>query len=91
MKAIILAAGVGRRLGRQMPKSLIRLGNGKTILAHQLNGLLRLFRPQDITVVVGFNHQFTHLPLYGFSKADLKYLADAVLESVREMRQGTTA
>ncbi|HDY65926.1 MAG TPA: DegT/DnrJ/EryC1/StrS family aminotransferase [Phycisphaerae bacterium] len=38
-----------------------------------------------------FNHQFTHLPLYDFSKADLKYLADAVLESVHEMRQGTTA
>ena len=33
-----------------------------------------------------FNHQFTHLPLYDFNKADLKYLADAVLESVREMR-----
>ena len=57
MKAIILAAGAGRRLGRQMPKSLIRLGNGKRILTHQLDGLLRLFRPQDITVVVGFKKE----------------------------------
>ena len=57
MKAVILAAGAGRRLGKQMPKSLIRLANGKTILEHQLDGLLSLFQPQNITVVVGFKKE----------------------------------
>lgn len=35
-----------------------------------------------------FNHQFTHLPLYKFEKAQLEYLADAVIESVRELTRG---
>ncbi|PIV52617.1 MAG: hypothetical protein COY53_02665 [Elusimicrobia bacterium CG_4_10_14_0_8_um_filter_37_32] len=34
-----------------------------------------------------FLHRFTHLPLYNFTKAQLKYLADAVIESVEEMRK----
>jgi dTDP-4-amino-4,6-dideoxygalactose transaminase len=35
-----------------------------------------------------FNHRFTHLPLYKFDNKDLKYLADAVIESVEEMKDG---
>ena len=35
-----------------------------------------------------FNHQFTHLPLYDFSRQDLKFMADAVIESVNEMKTG---
>ena len=35
-----------------------------------------------------FNHRFTHLPLYDLTKAQLKYMADAVIESVEEMRAG---
>jgi len=35
-----------------------------------------------------FNHQFTHLPLYGLTRAQVKYMADAVVESVAEMRAG---
>ena len=36
-----------------------------------------------------FQHRFTHLPLYDFSKEQLAYLADAVVESVSEMKRGT--
>ncbi|MFO7974124.1 MAG: DegT/DnrJ/EryC1/StrS family aminotransferase [Candidatus Hydrogenedentota bacterium] len=36
-----------------------------------------------------FQHRFTHLPLYDFSKDQLRYLADAVVESVEEMKRGT--
>jgi dTDP-4-amino-4,6-dideoxygalactose transaminase len=35
-----------------------------------------------------FNRRFTHLPLYEFGREDLKYLADAVIDAVREMRAG---
>ena len=33
-----------------------------------------------------FNRQFTHLPLYDFAPADLKYMADAVIAAVAEMK-----
>ena len=35
-----------------------------------------------------FKHQFTHLPLYDFTKSQVKYMADAVIESVAEMKAG---
>ena len=35
-----------------------------------------------------FNRRFTHLPLYEFDRPQLKYLADAVIESVKEMKAG---
>lgn len=35
-----------------------------------------------------FQHRFTHLPLYDFNKEQLKYLADAVLDAVGEMKRG---
>lgn len=35
-----------------------------------------------------FQHRFTHLPLYPFTRAQLKYLADAVIESVQELKAG---
>ncbi len=33
-----------------------------------------------------FYHRFTHLPLYGLSDEQIKYMADAVLEAVAEMQ-----
>ena len=35
-----------------------------------------------------FYQRFTHLPLYGLSDEQLKYMADAVLASVAEMQEG---
>ena len=35
-----------------------------------------------------FYKRFTHLPLYGLSKEQLKYMADAVLDAVAEMQAG---
>ena len=34
-----------------------------------------------------FQHRFTHLPLYSFEKAQVEYMADAVIESVEEMKR----
>ena len=35
-----------------------------------------------------FDRCFTHLPIYGLSDEQLKYMADAILESVKEMQEG---
>ena len=35
-----------------------------------------------------FYKRFTHLPLYGLTDEQLKYMADAVIESVKEMQAG---
>jgi perosamine synthetase len=35
-----------------------------------------------------FQHRFTHLPLYNFDKGQIQYMADAVLESVAEIKRG---
>jgi dTDP-4-amino-4,6-dideoxygalactose transaminase len=35
-----------------------------------------------------FAHRFTHLPIYGLSAAQVRYLGDAVIESVEELRRG---
>lgn len=35
-----------------------------------------------------FYHRFTHFPIYGLSKEQLDYMADAILDSVSEMQQG---
>ncbi|MFZ2642103.1 MAG: DegT/DnrJ/EryC1/StrS family aminotransferase [Verrucomicrobiia bacterium] len=35
-----------------------------------------------------FNHRFTHLPIYGLSAKQIRYLGDAVIESVAELRRG---
>ena len=53
MQAIILAAGVGSRLGRPFPKSLSVLPDGEKILGRQIR-LLREAGIASVTVVVGF-------------------------------------
>lgn len=35
-----------------------------------------------------FQRCFTHLPVYGLTKEQLKYMADAVIESVQELKKG---
>jgi len=53
MHAVILAAGVGTRLGRPFPKSLSMLPTGERILGRQIR-LLREAGVTRITIVVGF-------------------------------------
>jgi choline kinase len=57
-KALILAAGIGRRLGEpeagecQLPKAMLDF-DGRTLLARHI-GILRRLGVSDITVVIGF-------------------------------------
>lgn len=53
MKAVILAAGVGSRLGRPFPKCLSLLPTGERILGRQIR-IFRHFGIKEIFVVVGF-------------------------------------
>lgn len=54
MKIIILAAGIGSRLGNPFPKPLTPLKGGKSIMERQIDNLSTHFSVHDITVVVGF-------------------------------------
>lgn len=54
MKIIILAAGMGSRLGNPFPKPLTVLKNGKSIMGMQIENIATHFDIDDINVVVGF-------------------------------------
>ena len=54
MKIVILAAGIGSRLGNPFPKPLTSLKNGDTILKQQIINLTSYFNFDDISIVVGF-------------------------------------
>lgn len=54
MKIVILAAGIGSRLGNPFPKPLTPLHNGKTIMGMQMESLENQFQIDDIHIVVGF-------------------------------------
>lgn len=57
-QVVILAAGMGRRLGRPFPKPLTPLRDGRTILAHQLANIEATFGADaQVLIVVGFKFE----------------------------------
>ena len=54
LKIIILAAGIGSRLGNPFPKPLTLLKDGKSIMKKQLDNISKFFDINDVTIVVGF-------------------------------------
>lgn len=54
MKAIILAAGIGSRLGKPYPKPLTVLSTGESILARQVRLLTQIIPVDSIIIVTGF-------------------------------------
>ena len=55
IQAVILAAGMGTRLGRPFPKPLTPLSDGRTIMQQQMDNLQQTFGEDlRITTVVGF-------------------------------------
>jgi len=56
MKAIILAAGFGSRLGSTQPKGLTKLPDGESILGRQVR-ILKSAGLKDITIVVGYKKE----------------------------------
>jgi choline kinase len=57
MKAVILAAGIGKRLGGSIPKPLTSLFNGKTIMDFQVERLSSVVGVKNIIVVVGYKKE----------------------------------
>lgn len=54
MKIVILAAGMGSRLGNPFPKPLTPLVNNKSIMQTQMENLTAYYDMDDIYTVVGF-------------------------------------
>ena len=54
MKAIILAAGIGSRLGNSNPKPLTKLNNGESILGSQVAYLSEYLGVTNIIAIVGY-------------------------------------
>jgi choline kinase len=54
---VILAAGLGVRLGRPLPKPLTALRDGRSILQQQHDALEAAFPDSRIHTVVGFKHE----------------------------------
>ncbi|MBI1351145.1 MAG: NTP transferase domain-containing protein [Actinomycetales bacterium] len=54
VQAVILAAGMGTRLGRPWPKPLTPLSDGRTIMQQQIDNLRKVFDDLRILTVVGF-------------------------------------
>ncbi|MFC2127592.1 NTP transferase domain-containing protein [Bacteroidota bacterium] len=54
MKIVILAAGIGSRLGNPFPKPLTPLKDGNTIMGRQLKNISKYFDIDNVTTVVGF-------------------------------------
>jgi L-glutamine-phosphate cytidylyltransferase len=57
MKIVILAAGMGSRLGNPLPKPLTVLKTGDTIMGLQLSNIGKFFDMNDVMVVVGFKKE----------------------------------
>lgn len=57
MKIVILAAGIGSRLGNPFPKPLTPLKDGESIMAKQLRNIAKHFDINDVTTVVGFKKE----------------------------------
>ena len=53
-QVVILAAGMGTRLGQPFPKSLTPLRDGRTIMAQQIQNIEAVFTDSQVYVVVGF-------------------------------------
>ena len=52
---VILAAGMGSRLGRSLPKPLTELSDGRTIMQQQFDNIRHAFgKDAHVTVVVGY-------------------------------------
>ena len=55
LQVVILAAGMGTRLGKPWPKPLTPLADGRSIMQQQLENVEKIFKDEArVTIVVGF-------------------------------------
>jgi len=81
VQAVILAAGMGTRLGRPWPKPLTPLSDGRTIMQQQIDNLRTAFEAPRITTVVGFK-----LELILEAHPDVTYVYNEVYDQTNTNR-----
>jgi choline kinase len=95
IQVAILAAGMGTRLGRPLPKPLTRLADGRTILEQQVANIRGTFGPNvRITIVVGFKLELVmeHIPDAVFvynQDYDQTNTAKSLLKALRASHDGS--
>jgi choline kinase len=68
---VILAAGMGSRLGRSLPKPLTELNDGRTIMKQQFDNIHQAFGSDvKVTIVVGYKLEYI---IEAFPQADFVY------------------
>lgn len=94
MKAIILAAGRGKRLGKNIPKPLCVLVNKKTILDFQIEVLAKTIGIENIILVVGYKKElflkkYPSLTFVFNEKYDRTNIATSAFLALRNLNEDT--
>ncbi len=91
MRAIILAAGIGSRLGNPKPKPLTCLSNGERIMGRQVNALKQIMSVDDILAVIGFKkdlimEEFDELTYVFNNVYDRTNTSKSLLKALRKVK-----
>jgi L-glutamine-phosphate cytidylyltransferase len=91
VKAIILAAGIGSRLGNPRPKPLTQLSTGEMIMGRQVKYLKQVVSVDDIFVVIGFKkdlimEEFSELTYVFNNIYDRTNTSKSLLKALRKVR-----
>ena len=91
MRAIILAAGIGSRLGNPLPKPLTKLSTGEMIMGRQVDYLKQVVSVDDIFVVIGFKkdlimEEFSELTYVFNNVYDRTNTSKSLLKAMRKVR-----
>jgi L-glutamine-phosphate cytidylyltransferase len=92
MEIIILAAGIGSRLGHPYPKPLTLLKTGKSIMRTQIDNLAQAFPNDPITIVVGFKKEmvmetFPDLTFIYNNEFDSTNTSKSLLRALKKVRR----
>lgn len=94
MKIVILAAGIGSRLGNPLPKPLTPLNSGKSIMQQQIDNIAQYFDVDDINVVVGFKkdlimESFPNLTFIYNQNFDTTNTSKSLLKALRKYKKNS--
>ena len=91
---VILAAGMGSRLGRSLPKPLTKLSDGRSIMQQQFDNIHQAFgKKAEITVVVGYKleHIIEAFPIASFvynEQYDQTNTSKSLMRALRASKDG---
>ncbi|CAB4902319.1 MAG: NTP transferase domain-containing protein [Actinobacteria bacterium] len=90
---VILAAGMGNRLGRSLPKSLTELADGRTIMRQQLDNIQAAYGDVPVTIVVGYRAEsiveaFPEATFVYNDEYDITNTSKSLMRALRETPDG---